>query len=958
MAGCPAAVLVFATAILSTMALASPAATQAPTATPAPVSSLVQGFRWRNIGPANMAGRVTDLEAAESNPAILYAGTASGGVWKSVNAGTTWDPIFTRYGTANVGDLAVFQPNPDIVWVGTGEACVRNSVGWGDGVYKSTDGGKTFVNVGLKESHHIGRVLTHPTNPDIAYVASQGHLWSHGGDQGVFRTSDGGRTWRKLTRGLPDDGRTGATELVMDPGDPNILYAGFWERLRQPHRFTSGGPNGGIFKSTDGGESWTKLTKGLPQGATGKVGLSVYRKDPRILVAIVEHGFQPARTSPDFADMTKLGSGIYRSEDGGASWTYLNRFNNRPFYYSHIYIDPGNSNRIFVLATTAQVSEDGGRTFTRTLDGISGDFHALWIDPSNSSRFYTGNDKGAYVTYDGGREFIMLDNMDLGQFYAVTADNRDPYWVYGGLQDNGNWGGPSNSRDFNGILNDHWFKFHAGDGFHTTVDPNDWRTVYTEAQGGRIRRFDAVFRQMGTDITPNRTNILNLSAHLPDSLRAPATGGGFGANALPRSHFRFNWSSPIILSPHDSRVIWFGGNHLFRSADRGDTWSIVSPDLSTADTAFVNPESGGLTRDVTSAETHATIFTISESPVVPGLVWAGTDDGNIQLTRDGGRTWTNVRPNLRGVPAHTWVSRVEASQFEAGTAYVVFDGHRRGDMKPYVLRTADFGRTWTSLSATLPASMPVYVVREDVRNPKLLYAGTETGVLVSVDAGRAWHPLGTGLPVVPVYDLVLHPREGDLIAATHGRSVWILDNLGPLQQLTDDVLAAEAHAFGNKVATRWRGVSRGAERGHLLFRGQNPLTIRQVAPANSPSELQNSASIDFYLRSAPASRARIEIAEAGGEGRRFTAEVEAHQGINRYLWPLRFDAPAPAVASDGAPGGATGGEGGDAGGGPRGGFRPRPQAGSGTYRVRLTLDGKTLESTVTVRDDPGLGLDR
>jgi photosystem II stability/assembly factor-like uncharacterized protein len=326
MAGCPAAVLVFATAILSTMALASPAATQAPTATPAPVSSLVQGFRWRNIGPANMAGRVTDLEAAESNPAILYAGTASGGVWKSVNAGTTWDPIFTRYGTANVGDLAVFQPNPDIVWVGTGEACVRNSVGWGDGVYKSTDGGKTFVNVGLKESHHIGRVLTHPTNPDIAYVASQGHLWSHGGDQGVFRTSDGGRTWRKLTRGLPDDGRTGATELVMDPGDPNILYAGFWERLRQPHRFTSGGPNGGIFKSTDGGESWTKLTKGLPQGATGKVGLSVYRKDPRILVAIVEHGFQPARTSPDFADMTKLGSGIYRSEDGGASWTYLNRF--------------------------------------------------------------------------------------------------------------------------------------------------------------------------------------------------------------------------------------------------------------------------------------------------------------------------------------------------------------------------------------------------------------------------------------------------------------------------------------------------------------------------------------------------------------------------------------------------------------------------------------------------------
>jgi photosystem II stability/assembly factor-like uncharacterized protein len=953
---CTVSALPRAAVALALSALAMPLSAQIPAAAPVPTSSLLQDFRWRNIGPANMAGRVTDVEAAESNPAIVYAGSASGGVWKSVNAGTTWDPIFTRYGTANVGDLAVFQPNPDIVWVGTGEACVRNSVGWGDGVYKSTDGGKTFVNVGLKESHHVGRVLTHPTNPEIAYVASQGHLWAHGGDQGVFRTTDGGRTWRKLTRGLPDDGRTGATELAMDPGNPDILYAGFWERLRQPHRFTSGGPNGGIFKSTDGGESWTRLTNGLPQGATGKIGLSLYRKDPRILVAIVEHGFQPARTSPDFADMTKLGSGIYRSEDGGASWTYVNRYNNRPFYYSHIYIDPGNSNRIFVLATTAQVSEDGGKTFTRTLAGISGDFHALWIDPANSSRFYTGNDKGAYVTYDGGRRFIMFDNMDLGQFYAVTADNRDPYWVYGGLQDNGNWGGPSNSRDFNGIFNDHWFKFHAGDGFHTTVDPNDWRTVYTEAQGGRIRRFDAVFRQMGTDITPSRTNVLNLSAYLPDSLTAPA-GGSFGANALPRSHFRFNWSSPIILSPHDSRVIWFGGNHLFRSADRGDTWTIVSPDLSTADTAFVNPESGGLTRDVTSAETHATVFTISESPLVPGVVWAGTDDGNIQLTRDGGRTWTNLRSNLRGVPAHTWVSRMLASRVDPGTAYVVFDGHRRGDMKPYVFKTADYGRTWNSLSATLPATLPVYVVREDVRNPRLLYAGTETGVLVSIDAGRAWHPLGTGLPIVPVYDLVLHPREGDLIAATHGRSVWILDDLGPLQQLSDDVLAAETHAFNNKVATRWRGVSRGAERGHLLFQGTNPLTIRQLPPANSPSELQNSAAIDFYLRSAPASRAKIEIAEVGGAGRRFTVELEAHQGINRYFWPLRFDSPAPAVAAGGGPGRTAGG-GGGGGGGQGGGFRPAPQAGAGTYRVRLTVGDRTIESTVTVREDPALGVDR
>ncbi|MGH7561990.1 MAG: WD40/YVTN/BNR-like repeat-containing protein [Gemmatimonadales bacterium] len=958
----------WAAVALAAAALAAPARAQTPAVTSAPVATLFRDFRWRNIGPANMAGRVTDIEASEANPSLVYVAAASGGVWKSVNAGTTWDPIFTRYGTANVGDLAVFQGNPDVIWVGTGEACVRNSVGWGDGVYKSTDGGKTFTNVGLKESHHIGRVVTHPTNPDVAYVAAQGHLWDHGGDQGVFRTTDGGRTWRRLTRGLPDDGRTGATDLVIDPSNPNVLYAGFWERLREPHRFTSGGPNGGIFKSIDGGESWTRLTSGLPSGPTGKIGLSVYRKDPRILVAIVEHGFQPARMvngqpNPDFADMTRLGSGIYRSEDGGASWQFINRFNNRPFYYSHIYLDPGNASRVFVLATNAQVSEDGGRSFSRSLQGISGDFHALWVDPKNSDRFYVGNDKGAYATYDGGRRFIMFDNMDIGQFYAVTVDNRDPYWVYGGLQDNGNWGGPSHSRDYNGVLNDHWFKFHAGDGFHTTVDPNDWRTVYTEAQGGRIRRFDAVFRQMGTDITPNRSNVLNLSAWLPDSARPPAGGGGggggFGGGGLPRSRFRFNWSSPIVLSPHDSRIVWFGGNHLFRSADRGDTWTIVGPDLSTADTALANPESGGLTRDVTGAETHATIFTIAESPLVPGLVWAGTDDGNIQLTRDGGRTWTNVRPNLRGIPPRTWVSRVEASRFDAGSAYVVFDGHRRGDMKPYVFKTADYGRTWTSLVANLPATTPVYVVREDLRSPRLLYAGTETGVLASIDAGRSWQTLGEGLPVVPVYDLVLHPREGDLVAATHGRSVWILDDLGPLQQVGDEVLASDGHLFGNKVATRWRGVSRGAERGHLLFQGKNPLTVRQMAPGNSPSELVSSGTIDFYLRSVPAGKAKLEIAEIGGAGRRFTTELEAKQGINRYFWPLRFDLPPAQVAQGGGGGpvggGGGGGAGGDEGGPPQGfGVRLGAPAGPGTYRVRLTVDGRTLEGSLTVREDPAL----
>jgi photosystem II stability/assembly factor-like uncharacterized protein len=910
----------------------------------APAHPLLGDLRWRNIGPANMAGRVTDIEAVERNPAVVFAGAASGGVWKSENGGTTWNPIFTGAGTANIGDIAVFQPNPEIIWVGTGESCVRNSVGWGDGVYKSTDGGKTFTNVGLRETHHISEVVTHPTNPDIVYVAAQGHLWGHTGEHGIYKTIDGGKTWRRLTGGLPDDGRTGASDLVMDPSNPETLYTGLWERLREPHRFTSGGPNGGIFKSTDGGATWSRLGRGLPRGPTGKIGLAVSRSQPKILMAMVEHGFQPARivdgkANPDWQDMSKLGSGVYRSEDAGASWTYVNRSNNRPFYYSHIFIDPAEPRRVYVLAGNATVSEDGGRTFARTLQGISGDFHALWIDPRNSDRYYVGNDKGAYVTYDQGRSFAMFDNMDIGQFYAVTMDNRDPYWVYGGLQDNGNWGGPSNSRDGNGILTDHWFKFHSGDGFHTTVDPNDWRTVYTEAQGGRLRRLDAVFRQEGKDVTPSRENVLNLAAVLP----APA-----GRGALPRSHFRFNWSAPLILSPHDSRTLYFGGNYLFRSTDRGDTWTIVSPDLSTGDTALANPESGGLTRDVTGAETHATAITMSESPLVPGLLWVGTDDGNIQLSRDGGGTWTNVRPNLRVAPDRTWVSRVEASRFEPATAYVTLDGHRRDDFRPHVFKTTDYGRTWTSLAANLPVGEPVYVIEEDPRNPDLLYLGTEFGAWVSVDGGVHWDRM-PWLPTVPVHDLVVHPREGDLVAATHGRSIWILDDLGPLQQLTDQVRASETHVFRSKTATRWKGVTRGGERGHMEFRGRNPWTVRQVPPQNSPAQLENSATIDFWLRQPPAGKVKLEI--TGPTGRSFATEIEGHSGINRYFWPMRFDpneadhrAAAERLAALREEFVA------DAPAQP-----PRvqgPEAAAGSYRVRITVAGKVYDGLVTVREDP------
>jgi photosystem II stability/assembly factor-like uncharacterized protein len=912
----------------------------------------LQDLQWRNIGPANMAGRVTDIEAVDGDFAKVLVASASGGVWKSTNAGTTWEPIFTDYGTASIGDIALFQPDPDIIWVGTGESCTRNSVGWGDGVYKSTDGGTTFVNVGLKDTHHIGEVVTHPSNPNIVYVAAQGHLWGHTGDQGLFRTTDGGRTWQKLTNGLPDDGVTGATDIKMDPNDPNVLYAGFWERLRLPHRFDSGGPNGGIFKSTDGGETWRKLTNGLPGGETGKIGLAVYERDPRILMAIVEHGYQPpqrvnGRPNPDYDDMTQLGTGIYRSEDGGESWSYINRYNNRPFYYSHVYIDPANDQNVYVLAGSANISEDGGRTFSRTMQGISGDFHALWIDRTRPEVFYVGNDKGSYITFDQGVTFNMFDNMDIGQFYAVTADMRDPYWVYGGLQDNGNWGGPSNSRDWNGVLNDHWFKFHSGDGFHTTVDPSDWRTVYTESQGGNIRRLDAVFRQVGKSITPNPANVLNLSTYVPDH---PANG-----NRLSRDYFRFNWSSPLILSPHNTTTVLFGGNHVFKSTDRGDTWRIISPDLSTNDPELTDPESGGLTRDVTQAETHATIITISESPLVPGVIWTGTDDGNIHLTRDDGKTWTDVRRNVRGVPDGLWVSRVEASHFDAGTAYVSFDGHRNDNFDPWIFKTTDYGRNWDDVGSGLGEGQVVYVVREDPKNQDLLFAGTEFAAFVSVNGGEDWHRLMNGLPTVAVHDLVIHPRDGDLIAATHGRSVWILDDITPLQQLSEDVLASDVYLFENRVATQWKGVSRGATRGHKLFQGRNPLSIDQRPPGNSPSQLVTNATIDFYLKDAPNGAVGLKITNIDGS-LVFTTEVDGRAGINRFFWGMRFDptedqrrqqeerlAQLRAQFGGQVPGGFRGG----------GGVQGAP-AEPGTYLVELTADGRTYSATVTIREDPAV----
>lgn len=842
----------------------------------AEIAAIFKNFTWRSIGPANMGGRISDIQALDDDYRYVVVASASGGVWKSTNAGTTWTPIFDTYGSASIGAVAIFQKDPNIIWVGTGEANVRNSVSWGDGIYKSTDGGQTFVKMGLEDTHHIAKIVTHPTDPDIVYVAAQGHLWGYTGQRGLFKTTDGGKTWVKLTNGLPDDGRTGCTEIEMDPQNPDILYCAFWERIRYPYRFLSGGPNGGIFKSTDGGQTWRRLTNGLPHGEIGRIGLAVYRQNPQIIMAIVEHGYQPRPGTKEYEDMSKLGSGVYRSEDGGETWTFVNRYNNRPFYYSQIYINPVDDQLVYAMGTRAMVSIDGGRTFKEGMPGIAGDFHVMWLDPHCRDRFYVGNDKGVSITHDQGQHFNFFDNFAIGQIYAISVDMRDPYYVYIGLQDNGVWGGPSNSRDYNGILNDHWFKFHSGDGFYTAVDPTDWTTVYSESQNGRLRRNHALFRQLSVSITPQLANTYNWEEMIPEE--------------KDRDHpvVRRNWNTPFILSPHNPRTIYYGANYLFKSVDRGEHWRVISPDLSTNDPEKTYRESGELTRDVTGAETHCTITTISESPLKAGLIWVGTDDGQIWLTRNDGRTWEKVSSNLRGVPAGLWVSRVEASHFDEQTAYVTIDGHRSDIFQPFVFKTTDFGQTWINITSNLPQGHCVHVIREDLVNPDLLFIGTEFGVFASLDGGKNWFPFGEGLPTVAVNDLVIHPRDGDLIAGTHGRSVWIVDDITPLRQMRGDIWEQDFILFKNRRATKWEAINRGATRGHQLFIGRNPLSMSQVPPANSPTRISNSAAIHFYLRERTQEALELRILKPDGRLVKHT-KIEANEGFNRYWWDLRFD---------------------------------------------------------------------
>lgn len=890
----PSAVAALAAALAGLIAL--PAAGFAAPGTSADTVPGVPGdLGWRNIGPSNMMGRISAIDALDDDFRTVLVGTASGGVWKSTNAGTTVEPIFDEYGSQSIGDVKFFQGNPEIIWVGTGEASSRNSVGWGDGIYKSTDGGETFEHVGLEESYHIAEIAPHPTDPDVVYVAVSGALWSLDGVRGLFRTTDGGETWTKLTDGLPDDGRTGAMDVEISPEDPEVVYAGFTQRIRRPWAIEVGGPDGGLFKSTDGGDTWTELSGGLPTDTVGMTDIDLYRRNPEILTAFVGAPSEAPR------DLSEPGPGVYRSEDGGETWTYQLRHTSRPHYHGQVRIDPSDSSRVYLVSRHFMYSDDGGETWSddRPFSTGGGDDHDLWISPRDSDVMYSATDQGAHLTMgDGGH--VSLTNMAIGQYYEIGVDGRDPYWIYGGLQDNGGWAVPNRSRNRNGVRMDHAVKVNGGDGFHMTASPADWRTVYSAVHVGYFGRIDMKTRKR-TFITPTPATTLNFREHYrpdyPESQTEYTINPGehwlwfdlaarqINGSILP-PQFRWNWNPPMTLSPNSPQTVYVGANHVFRSRDRGETWRIVSPDLTENRPETRNSSrTGGTVRDATGAENHHTIYTIGESPVDPAVVWAGTDDGNVQVTRDGGDSWTNVAPNMPGLPEGLWVSHVEPSHHEAPVAYVAVDGHRSGDRAPYIYRTDDFGESWTRITDGIPAGErgnSVHVVVEDHGDPDLLFAGTEFGAYVSLDRGRTWQRFMEGLPPVAVRDLVIHPREDDLVAGTHGRSVWVADDISPLRALTDSVRGDAVHVFENPVATRWLDRTNYALRTSLKFNGENP---------------PDGAAVSFWKGSGSGTDTADVIVRDPATGRRAELRTPAGRGLNRAYWDLSFAPAAEAVSA-------------------------------------------------------------
>ncbi|MGB0836666.1 MAG: VPS10 domain-containing protein [Flavobacteriaceae bacterium] len=812
---------------------------------------LLKNMSARAIGPAGMSGRVTSIDVVHNQTDIMYVGTASGGLWKSTSGGVDWSPIFDKQEVSSIGAIAIQQSNPDVIWAGTGEGNPRNSLTGGYGLYKSIDAGKNWKLIGLEKTRNIHRIIIDPTDPNTVYVAAIGSPWGAHKERGVYKTTDGGKTWKNT---LFVNEQTGAADLVMDPSNPNKLIAAMWEHSRKPWTFTSGGPGSGLYISYDGGENWEKRTDkdGLPKGDLGRMGLAIAPSDSNRIYALVE----------------AKKNALYRSDDAGFTWKKVNDkpgIGNRPFYYSDIFVDPVNENRLYSVFTYINVSEDGGKSFKQlmpaygTSKGVHPDHHAWWIHPKDPKFMMDGNDGGLNITRDRGKTWRFVENLPVGQFYHVNVDNDYPYNVYGGMQDNGSWVGPAYVLKSQGIRNSYWQELMFGDGFDVVPDPSNSRYGYGMSQQGFVGRYD---RNTGDTkfIQPTHPN--------------------------PDVKLRFNWNSAIALDPTDEKTLYFGSQFVHKSEDKGDTWTIISPDLTTNDPEKQKQhESGGITMDATGAENHTTILAIAPAKNHPEVIWVGTDDGRVQLTKDGGATWTDLAPKIKGMPANSWVPQIKVSETNPGEAYVVVNNYRQFDFKPYLFHTTNYGKSWERLLKDQTETFGyVHAIVVDSQEPKLMFLGTENGLYVTIDKGATWTKWTNGFPTVPTMDLVIHPRENDLVIGTFGRAFYVLDDIRPLRTLASqglDVLQEDAYLYPTPTAVRSINQQPSGTRfgANAIFNGQNR---------------RGGAMISYSLNTAKSEDKEIKkdsifitIYDAKGEAiRQLNSKAPKKSGLYRTYWGM------------------------------------------------------------------------
>jgi len=919
-----------ATILSAQQPTARPSARPAAAATAAPSpAEVLKRLRWRSVGPANNAGRISVVTGVPGDPLTYYVAGANGGIIKTTNGGTTFESIFDEQSAGSIGAIAVAPSDPNIVYVGTGEGNPRNNASVGDGMYKSVDGGEHWTRIGLEKSDKVARLVIDSRNPDIVYACVLGREWGPSEERGVFRTSDGGATWKKV---LYVDAQTACSDISTDPSNSNIVYAGMYTYRRWAWHLESGAGNTAVWKSVNGGTTWERLSGpdrmlGLPRTAMDRIGVAVAPSDPSIVYVLSE---------------TKDEGELWRSDDAGKSWRTVNRdpnINFRPFYYADLRVDPKNPNRVFTLSGGLYFSEDGGRNFATIARDVHGDHQAMWIDPVDPRYILSGSDGGWQVSRDGGKNWDVVNTFAFTQFYHINYDMQSPYKVCGGLQDNGNWCGASNSLSPQGLRQADWYNISGGDGFFTVPRLDTPWIVFSNSQGGMI------------NVTDTRSGVQKTIYPYPNRV-------GSVGDAMLGHKYRFNWNAPITLSPQTPGVVYFGGNVVFKSTDNGLSWAVISPDLTTNDPKKQVSSGGEIVVDNTAAEFHSSLLSIAPSPLDSNVIWTSSDDGMVHVTRDGGKTWTSVFGNVPGLEPAAWLATIEASHFEIGTAYVTADHHQDDDYTPFVYMTTDFGKTWKSIRGDLPdRAWWTHVIREDPRNKNLLYVGTEAGVWASWNRGTTWVSLRGSLPVTPVRDMQVHPRENDLLLATHGRGLYILDDLTPLQQLAE-AQASDAMLFDVRPAIRWSTWSRDGNLGQRRYAGENP---------------PMGATISYYLKAQPEGEVTIEVADAAGTLVRRFRRVIDEPGVNRITWDLREDAAA------GAGGGGRGGNRGAAPAGPPAdtslkAVRERRRAAAaaeggageeenffgpasaavvpGTYQVTLIVNGKRLTRPVTVQNDP------